>query len=118
MEELKTVEERCNHMIVNFPMNSFNINEVDTQNYYHNYVSNEYKGNNLNNETNLSNMSPVLKWSDNNSSSEFAGSRTTMLNCTMSNNTMLSSKSFSSQATKQIPFIKSVDNSEMDTVPK
>lgn len=110
-------EERCNHMIINFPFNSSNINNVETQRYNQNYDINEYKGNNLNNTTNLSNVSPVLKWNDN-STPEITVNRTTVSNCTMSNNTILSAKSFSSQATKQVPLLKSVDNNEMDAVPK
>jgi len=116
LEELKMIEERCNHMIVNIPLTSCNTNELETQQYTQNYDAKENRGNNLNNMTNISNMSPVPKWNANYSMAETTGNRTTMSNGTMSN-TMIR-QSLKSQSTKQLPLIKSVDNNEMDTVPK
>jgi len=110
------IEERCNHMIVNIPLTSCNTNELETQQYTQNYDAKENRGNNLNNMTNISNMSPVPKWNANYSMAETTGNRTTMSNGTMSN-TMIR-QSLKSQSTKQLPLIKSVDNNEMDTVPK
>lgn len=116
IEELKMIEERCNHMIINFPFDSSNIDAAEMQQFNQNYDINEYGSNNSNNVTNLSNVSPVPKWINNYSLSETTVNRTTMSNCTMSNTT--TGQMLKSQATKQIPQIKSVDNDEMSIVPK
>lgn len=101
-------------MIVNIPLNSSQTNEVETQQYNQHYEIKEYRENNLNNMTNTS-MSPVPKWSD-----IYSPSKTIMSNITMMSNTMMG-QSLKSQTNKQlpcVPLLKSVDNNEMDTVPK
>lgn len=104
-------------MIINFPLNS-QVNEVETQQNNHHYEIKEFKGNNsnnMNNISNISNISSVQKWNDISPSSKHL-----MSNNTMMSNTMVG-QSFKSQANKQfsnVPFLKSVDNNEMDTVPK
>lgn len=103
-------------MIINFPFHSSNIDAAEMQQFSQSYDINEYGSNNFNNVTNISNMSPVPKWINNYSLSETTVNRTTMSNCTMSNTT--TGQISKSQITKQIPQLKSVDNDEMNTVPK
>lgn len=102
-------------MILNFPLHS-NTNESEAQQFNQQYDMNEYRGSNLNNVTNISNMSPVPKWNENHSSGEMSMNRTNMLNGTMS--TTMMGQSLKSQNAKPIPLLKPVDNTEMDSVPK
>ncbi|XP_060877026.1 spindle and kinetochore-associated protein 1-like [Metopolophium dirhodum] len=115
LDELKTIEERCNHMIVYIQLNT----ELETQQYTQSHEIKEYKGNNSNNMANIS-MSPVPKWKDGHSLSENTIHHTTISNGTIMSNSMMG-QSLKSQAAKQvldIPLLKSVNNDEMDSVPK
>lgn len=106
------IEERCNHMIVNFPSNLCDTNKLEMQKFNQNYEIKDCRGNNLN-MTNLS-VSPVSTW--NNTYSSY----NTISNGTIMSTTMMG-QSLKSQSTRQvfdIPFLKSVDNDEMDKVPK
>lgn len=103
------IEERCNHMIVNFPSDFCDIKKFEMQNY----EIKDDTGNNLNNMTNLS-VSPVQKWNDN-----YSSSNNTMTNGTMS--TTMMGQSLKSQSTRQVfdvQLLQSVTNNEMDKVPK
>lgn len=115
LDELKIIEERCNHMIVFIQLNS----ELEAQQYNKNHEIKEHKRNNSNNMANIS-MSPVPMWNDAYSLSENTIHHTTMSNGTIMSNSMMR-QSLKSQAAKQvldIPLLKSVNNNEMDTVPK
>lgn len=118
LEELRSIEERCNHMIINFPSNKDNFMESETQKYNQQYDVKEFRGTNSNNVTNMS-MSPVSQWND-----TYSPTETTLHHTIMSNNTMSATmmcQSLKCQAPKQvpdIPLLKSVDNNEMDSVPK
>ncbi|CAI6348891.1 unnamed protein product [Macrosiphum euphorbiae] len=115
LDELKTIEERCNHMIVFTQLNT----ELETQQYNQNHEIKEYRGNNSTNMANIS-MSPVPKWKDGHSLSENTIHHTTMSNGTIMSNSMMG-QSLKSQAAKQvldIPLLKSINNDEMDSVPK
>ncbi|KAF0730394.1 spindle and kinetochore-associated protein 1-like [Aphis craccivora] len=119
LDELKMIEERCNHMIVYIQLNSGCTNELQAQQFNQNNEIKEYKGNNSNNMANIT-MSPVPMWNDAYSLSENTIHHTTMSNGTMMSNSMMG-QSLKSQSAKQvldIPLLKSVSNTEMDTVPK
>lgn len=109
------IEERCNHMIANIPLNSDYNNELETQHHNQQYELKEYKGNNFNNMTNI--MSPISALNDTYSPTRTTLDRTTMLNGTTMSNTT-TGQYLKASAIKQVPEIKSVDNSEMDAVPK
>lgn len=102
-------------MIVNIPTNSDHTNELETQ-YNQQHEIQEYRGNSLNNIT----MSPSSTLNDTHFPTETTLHRTTMSNSTMMSTTMMG-QSLKYQAIKQvpeIPLIKSVDNNEMNAVPK
>lgn len=106
------IEERCNHMIVNFPLNVFD-NKFEIQKFNQNYEIKESCGNDLNNMTNLS-VSLVPTWSNTYSPSN------TLSNVTIMSTTAMG-QSLKSQSTRQVfdvQFIKPVENNEMDKVPK
>lgn len=101
-------------MLVNFPLNSNHTNEIEAHQYNQHNEIKEYGGINSNNITTMS-MSPVPRWNANCSLSN-----NTTFNGTVANNTLMG-QSFKSQPPKQvprIPLLKSVDNNEMETVPK
>jgi len=105
-------------MIVNIPLNSNHTNKFETQQSQQ-YEIKEYIGNSLNNMTNIT-MSSESILNDTFSPAETPLHRSTMLNGTIMSTTMMG-QSLKCQANKQvpeIPFIKSVDNNEMDIVPK
>jgi len=105
-------------MIVNIPLNSDHTNELETQ-YNQQHEIQEYRGNSLNNMTNIT-MSPSSTINDIYFPTETNLHRTTMSNSTMMSTTMMG-QSLKCQAIKQvpeIPLIKSVDNNEMNAVPK
>lgn len=105
-------------MIVNFPSILYNTKESETQKYNQHHEVKEFRGANSNNMTNIS-MSPVSQWND-----TYSPTETTLHHTLMSNNTMSATmigQSLKGQTTKQvldIPLLKTVDNNEMDTVPK
>jgi len=93
--------------------------ELENHQYNQNHEIKEYKGNNLNNMANIS-MSPVPKWNDAHSLSENTIHHTTISNGTIMSNSMMG-QTLKSQSAKQvldIPLLKSVNNDEMDSVPK
>jgi len=100
-------------MILNIPLNSSYNNEHETQHHNQQYELKEYKGNNFNNMTNIT-TSPVSTLND----TYFPNENTSQ--CTMMSNTTMGqySKCQSTKQVPEIPFIKSVDNNEMDAVPK
>ncbi|XP_025405463.1 spindle and kinetochore-associated protein 1 homolog [Sipha flava] len=114
LEELKRIEERCDYMIENIPINPSNTNEL---NYQHEIK--DYRGNNLHNVTNIS-MSPVSTWNNTYSPNETSIHHSIFTNNTSMSTTMMgqSSKSQVYKQTPDIPLLKPVDNNEMDTVPK
>lgn len=96
-------------MIVNIPLNSNPTIAIEGHQYNQHHETKEYRENNSNNITNMS-VSPVQRWN----------STCSPHNGTMENATFMG-QSFKSQPPKQvskIPLLKSVDNSEMETVPK
>lgn len=105
-------------MIVNIPSIPYNAKEPETQKYNQHYEVKEFRGTNSNNMTNIS-MSPVSQWND-----TYSPTETTLHHTLMSNNTMsvtMMGQSIKCQANKQvpdIPLLKTVDNNEMETVPK
>lgn len=120
MEELKTIEDRCNYMIENAPLNFCHGKELETQQSNQHFGYEECKGNNFNEHSTICNMSmsPVPRWNDTYCST----GNNTVYHTTVSNGTMMSTTVSSKlQVTKQtpvIPLLKSVDNTEMDAVPK
>lgn len=114
LEELKMIEKRCEYMIENIPINACHTNEHNSQ-----YEIKEYRGNNLNNMTNIS-MSPVSTWNNTYSPLEKSVNHTTLSNSTSMSTTMMGqlSKSQACKQTPDIPLLKLIDNNEMDTVPK
>lgn len=107
------IEERCDHMIVNFSSDFCDINKFEMQNSNQNYEIKDDTGNNLNNMTNLS-VSPVPIWNN-----TYFSSNNTMTNGTMS--TTMMGQSLKSQSTRQVfdvQLLKSITNNEMDKVPK
>lgn len=101
-------------MIENIPLHSYHTNE-----HNHQYELKEYRGNNLTNMTNIS-MSPVSAWNNTYSPVETTVNHTTLSNSTSMSTTMMGQSS-KPQAYRQIPdmpFLRLVDNNEMDTVPK
>lgn len=113
------IEERCNHMIVNIPLNASPINEHEPHQYTQQYEMKDKREYSLNNMTNIT-MSPVPKWNDSNSPAETTLHYNSTSNGTVMSTTMMG-QTLKSQSTKQvsdIPLLKSVDNNEMDSVPK
>lgn len=114
------IEERCNHMIVNIPLNPCSTNEQEIHHYnQQQYEIKDKMGCNLNNMTNIT-MSPVPKWNESNSPAETTLHYVSTSNGTLMSTTMMGQtiKPQSIKRVPDIPFLKSVDNNEMDTVPK
>lgn len=104
-------------MIENVSLNSCPVKELETQQCNQQYG---FKGNNSSDQTTIGNMSmsPVPRWNDTYSSTgNNTAYHTTVSNGTMMSTTM-SSKLQVSKHMPVIPLLKSVDNTEMDTVPK
>lgn len=103
-------------IIYNMQLNSGHTNELEAQRYNQNQETKEFKENNMSNIS----MSPVPSWNNTHSPFENTVHHTTMSNATLMSNSIMG-QSIRSQAAKQvldIPLLKSVNNNEMDTVPK
>ncbi|XP_050520542.1 probable serine/threonine-protein kinase DDB_G0277071 [Daktulosphaira vitifoliae] len=111
LDDLKKMVNRCEHMIMNTPINSNNFNGNQQ------YNQNETKENNSNclNSINNISMSPVRSsWNDTFSPPE----NSLHQNTTMSTTIMGQSKCQTSKHVLDIPYIQLVNNEEMNTVPK
>lgn len=113
------IEKRCNHMIVNIPLHIYPIDEHELHQYNQQYKMEDKGRFSLHNMTNIT-MSPVPKWNDSNSPAETALHYTSTSNGTVISTTMTgqTSKPKSTKQVPEIPLLKSVDNNEMDSVPK